>query len=175
LTELGCVRDQPQQIEINFMKREAPATAQEVHETLYDGADIVVTYQSAPSHPSSIKVRKIPREEFSHLALLIQDESEEAEYREAALYCGKDEAWARTLSEESLDRVLAEGQRLNFPSFARWFRRRARLPGLVAGQQMLVQAALEAMTQMESHGRTNGSVVSDATAMATSGGSAPTK
>jgi hypothetical protein len=153
-------------------------TAQEIHEILYDGADIPVTYQAGVSSVAAVpsvagrteivKVRKIPRDEFTALALVIGDDSEEGEYREAALYCDRDEAWARSLDEASLDRVLAEGQRLNFSSYARWFRRRVRAVNLVSDQASLVEAAATALTRLQQRENTNGSATR-ATASATSG------
>jgi len=136
-------------------KQPGAMSAQEAHEVLYDGADLEVLYKAG--HLGLVKVRKIPREEFANLALIIQDDSELGEFQEAALYCGRDEAWARSLHEGSLDRVLAEGQRLNFSSYARWFRRRARMVSLVSNQEALVAAASEAMTRLTQRGFTNGS------------------
>lgn len=146
------------------MKHEAPGaeSAQEIHEALYDGADLVVTFKpnggaSVPasqpggtggaSVPASqaVKVRKIPREEFTALSLVIGDDSEAGELREAALYTARDEAWAATLDDESLTRVLEEGHRLNFFTFARWFRRRGRTMELMSGNSGLLRQALEVM------------------------------
>jgi hypothetical protein len=159
------------------MQQAAPQTAQEIHETLYDGADVSVTFVGSVPGQSPrtemVKVRKVPRSEFPSLALLIGDESEQAEFREAALYCAKDETWARSLDEASLDRVLAEGQRLNFSSFARWFRRRARMPGLLQDQTALIQLATEALTLLQPRDFTNGSSPR-ATGTAISGVTRPT-
>jgi len=152
-------------------------SAAEIHETLYDGADTSVTYvASVPSGETRtelVKVRKLPREEFSALALIIGDESESAELREAALYCGRPEEWAATLEEASLDRVLAEGQRLNFSSYARWFKRRARLLGLMENQTQLLATATQMIERMEQRNNTNG-CSPKATATRTSGATRPT-
>lgn len=71
---------------------------------LYDGADIVAGLRNGSIQ--TVKVRKIARADFSKLALLIGDDSEAAEFAEAALYCGRDEQWARSLDEASLDLSL---------------------------------------------------------------------
>ena len=153
------------------MKQEAQPTAAEVHEALYDGADTPVEFSNG--NRGVVKVRKIARPDFATLAVLMEDDSEEGELREAAFYCGLDETWARQLTELSLDRVLAEGQRLNFSRYARWFRRRARLPQLVNGQEALVQAALEAVSRLTPRESTNGSSARD-TATPSSGVTRPT-
>ena len=137
-------------------EQDAQPTAQEIHETLYDGVDVSVS-SSSSSSSSSIKVRKLPWSEFRSLALAIEDESEAGALREAALYCGQDEVWARSLDQASLDCVLAEGQRLNFSGFACWFRRQARLPQLLANQEPLVRLAMEALTRLQPRESTNGS------------------
>lgn len=135
---------------------DAPATPQAVHETLYDGADVPVAFKDGQR--SIVKVRKLARSEFALLSAIVMDDSESAEFMEAALYCGKDSSWAIQLTEESLDAVLQEGTRLNFPSFARWFRRRARVPRLISGQEELVKAAMEAMTLLQQREPMNGSL-----------------
>lgn len=136
------------------MKHEAPnaetETAQDIHEALYDGADLAVSFRppnGGASVPASqvVKIRKIPREEFTELSLVIGDDSEAGELREAALYTARDEAWAATLDDESLTRVLEEGHRLNFFTFARWFRRRGRTMELMSGNSGLLRQALEVM------------------------------
>lgn len=143
-------------------------TAQEVHETLYDGADLTIVFKDGSS--DTVKIRKIPRSHFGKYAEIIQEESEDAEFREAALYLGSVVS-VRNLTDESLDAVLAEGERLNFTSFARWFRRRARMPSLLQGRQDLVNLAMEAMSRLTPRASTNGSAPSG-TATPTSGATA---
>ena len=135
--------------------QETPASAQEIHETLYDGADIPVSYNTGRA--GAVKVRKIPRNELASLSVIIGDDTEEGEFEEAALYCGRDTAWARSLDEASLDRVLEEGQRLNFSSFARWFRRRVRMVELANDRTTLMRAAEEALNRLERRASMSGS------------------
>ncbi|HMP84467.1 MAG TPA: hypothetical protein PKA41_17365 [Verrucomicrobiota bacterium] len=134
-----------------------------VVETLEGGADVVVTLRNAQARPVAVKVRKLPRAEYASLALVIGDETESGELAEAALYCGRDEAWAAELDDDSLDRVLAEGTRLNFTSFARWFKRRARMPQLLVATEtrQLVEASLEVIRTMEQRDSTSGSPARD--------------
>lgn len=170
------------------MKQEAtaaPESAQQIHEALYDGADLQVTFTggsggdaSSPAPPPEVvKVRKIPRSEFGMLALVIGDDSDEGETQEAALYTARDGAWVKRLDEASLDRVLQEGQRLNFFRFARWFRRRGRMLELMKDSSNLVALATEAMrndpTLSKLLAATNGSSPRG-TATRTSGVTAPT-
>ncbi len=97
------------------MKPAAPKTAQAVHETLYDGVDLVVTFEDGrPSQ--TIKVRKIPRKELLGLATcLARDEME------AAFYMGRDVEFAEALSDDSFVAVMREGRRLNFTRLGSWF------------------------------------------------------
>lgn len=163
------------------MKHEAPTeTAQEIHEALYDGADIPVSFRpgSAGVPPAEvIKIRKIPREQFTEYSLVIGDDSATGELREAALYTARDETWAATLDDESLTRVLEEGHRLNFFTFARWFRRRGRTLQLMNGNEAWLRQAVELIQDNPrlSHllGSTNGSSVR-ATGTPTSGAAART-
>ena len=148
------------------MQTEVPDTAESIHETLYDGADLTVVFKDG--HSDTIKVRKIPRSEFGAYAEIISDKSEAGERREAALYCSQTEDWIGRLDDDSFDAILAEGNRLNFTSFARWFRRVARDPRLLENNQHLVNLAMEAMTRMGLQGSTNGSAPS-ATPTPTSG------
>lgn len=146
----------------------------EIHEALYDGADAKVTFTDGRSE--IVKIRKIPRNLFGTYALLIADESEAGEIAEAALYCDRPAQWAASLDGPSLDLVLAEGQRLNFPSFRRWYRRRARTLELVQDRGELMKHAITAMRADPALSRwldsTNGSSPRDG-ATANSGPSAP--
>ena len=158
------------------MKHEATNApdSQTIHETLYDGADVPVTYTDGRTE--MVKVRKIPRSEFAQYSLLIGSLNGD-ESAECAFYCDKDEAWAKSLDDDSFDRVLAEGQRLNFTRYANWFSRQAAKMQLVKQQSHAIGEALELLNSHPTLKTllvsTNGSSARD-TATPISGGTRPT-
>ena len=114
--------------------------AREVHEALYDGADLKVTH--CDGRAEMVKVRKIPRSEFAAYALAVTDEGEQGEADELRCYVpGRDDAWWAGLTDESREAIAAEGTRLNFPDFARWWRRRARLVNLASQDTEAIRRA----------------------------------
>lgn len=141
--------------------------ATETHETLYDGKDMLVVY--ADAREEVIKVRKVPRDEFGKFAMLCDGTNEDAE---CGFYAGRDAEWARTLSEESYDLVLKEGQDQNFTRFTNWCERQARRLDLLQGQGKLMEKSLALLEHNPALKRlldsTNGSSVK-ATANGTSG------
>ncbi|HHY84885.1 MAG TPA: hypothetical protein GYA07_05035 [Verrucomicrobia bacterium] len=118
----------------------AALTAQEIHETLYDGVDVPVIHKDG--RREVVKVRKVPRSQMAQYSMLIGGGDETAE---CAFYCDRDQAWANSLDDDSFDHVLEEGQRLNFTSFARWFERQARKLKVVEGQQQTLAMAADLM------------------------------
>jgi hypothetical protein len=151
-------------------KQDGPAamSAQEINETLNDGLDVAV--RTRDGRDLAVKVRKVPRSEFAHYSLMLEDLSAEGEIFEAAFYCGQPPEWALCLDEESFDRVLAEGQRLNFSTYARWFRRSARLVPLVSKNEELIKLALEQAKRLEQRSSTNGSSARDTASASSAAG-----
>lgn len=115
-------------------------SAQDINETLYDGADLKVTYLDGKTEV--VKVRKIPRAELGQYSLHIGQVNGD-ETAECAYYVGRPPAWAETLNDESYDLVLAEGQRLNFTRWAAWFDRQSRKLKLVGQSSSAIQQAME--------------------------------
>ncbi|HZV33853.1 MAG TPA: hypothetical protein VFB72_04685 [Verrucomicrobiae bacterium] len=86
----------------------------------------------------NVFVRQLPIKSFPAL-LAVQDD----ELKMAELYCDKAAGWAETLSLESLEKVVTEGERLNQDFFSRWVQRRLNrqeklMPGVT---EKLVRAA----------------------------------
>lgn len=116
-----------------------PETAEEIHETIYDGSDLMVHYSDGRSE--CVKVRKIPRKDFAQYASLMSDEESE---------CGfyvedKDSDWANSLSDESFDAVLEKGQHLNFPRFISWYERQSKKMNVFEIQGRMAATALSVM------------------------------
>jgi hypothetical protein len=149
--------------------QEERLTPQQVHETLYDGLDVTVRHKDGRSE--AVKVRKIPRSEF-HAYSEIVARMEPDESAECAYYVGRDPQWSGSLHDESFDLIMSEGQRLNFPSFAAWFRRQAAKLELVRNRNDLVEQSMRLLetspTLSRLLERTNGSSARD-TATPTSG------
>jgi hypothetical protein len=116
-------------------------TAEQVHETLYDGVDVPVRYHQ-DGRAEVVKVRKIPREEMAQYSILIAAAGGD-EAGECAFYVGKPIVWPTSLDDDSFDRVLAEGQRLNFTRFANWFERQSRKIKLVKQHSEILAQATE--------------------------------
>lgn len=90
-------------------------------ENLIDGKIITVTYNAKKAKESGakgeeIRVRKIPIFDMEPLGRTFGKF-----VGEVALYAERDEAWARSLDEESFGAVLEEGRKLNFTSFKKWW------------------------------------------------------
>lgn len=151
---------------------EDPKTPEAIHETLYDGKDVVVRHRNG--QPEAVKVRKIPRDQFAQLALVADGQDEDGE---CAFYAGRDADWVRSLDDESYDLVLKEGQLLNFPRFSAWCERQARRLDALTSQGALLEKSLNLIERSPALktalGSMNGSSPR-ATAKRTSGNGAPT-
>lgn len=122
-----------------------PETPQEIYEVLADGTNIKVAYENGRP-PEIIKVKKISRDNFALLADAILGDIQ-AEYPEAACYCGRDVEWARSLTEESFEAVMQEGRRLNFTRFNAWFARRQAVIGMSGIQEPMLKKVQETVEQ----------------------------
>jgi hypothetical protein len=147
-------------------------SAEEVREVLYDGADLMVTHRDG--RRESVKVRKIPRNEYGAYALVVTDDTEEGERAELKLYVpDRDVPWWCSLTDDSRDAIAAEGERLNFTSFARWWRRAARNMRLLQGQSETVAIAEQLLTRSTPPAPRNGSPVSGTAAASNGRGARP--
>ncbi len=68
-------------------------------------------------------IRDIPARERAAIGQALAT----GEAAEAQLYTGKDQAWLDTLTHESFDRIIEEGQRLNLTKGSGWLKARARV------------------------------------------------
>jgi hypothetical protein len=134
-------------------KLELPRTPKEVSETLQDGNQMRVTFEDPARAPEWVRVRKIPRNEFVHLADAIMNAVHD-EYPEAACYCGKTPEWAQALTDESFEAVMQEGRRLNFSRFRSWFERRQDVLNLAKVQAPALKKIQETVeSEMRRHSR----------------------
>ena len=95
--------------------------------TLLGGLPLKVTYQDGSSEELTIK--QLPVKQMLPLLKAIDDEPAMAE-----LFCGKPEGWSASLTPESFELVVEEGDKLNRDFFVRWVQRRQRrMKSLVPG------------------------------------------
>jgi hypothetical protein len=106
------------------------------NETLFGGADFIATHTDGATE--SVKIAQIPIKDFPKFLQVQDDELKMAEF-----FCGKPEGWASSLSLDSLEGIITEGERINADFFSRWVQRRiARQERLIPG---LTQKALSAL------------------------------
>lgn len=97
-----------------------------------DGVDVSIKHWDGTVE--TVRVRRIPRDELGRFDDCLCACNTAGESLECAFYVGKDKAWAATLDDESFERVLTEGQRLNLERFAAWVKRqRARVEASKSG------------------------------------------
>lgn len=87
------------------------------NETLLGGADVAVIFRDGTSE--TIKVRQLPIRLFQMYLAAIDQEA-----RQVELYCDKPEKWSDTLTNESFELIIEEGERINRDFFSRWKVRR---------------------------------------------------
>lgn len=101
-------------------KTKPEAAARAELENIIDGVKVPVTYrrktQEEPPRTEEILVRKIPICDLDPLGRAFGSYP-----KEVAVYAERDEAWAKTLTDESFVAVLEEGRRLNFHKLEKWF------------------------------------------------------
>lgn len=99
--------------------KEAAARAE--LENIIDGVKLPVTYRRKAAGEAAkteeILVRKIPICDLDPLGRAFGTYA-----KEVAVYADKDEAWAKSLEDESFSAVLEEGRRLNFHKLEKWFK-----------------------------------------------------
>ena len=86
-------------------------------QTLLGYSEVPVTF--ATGETATVKVRQLPVRLLSAYLLKIDDEAGAVE-----LFTNQPEGWADTLTLESFEAILKEGERLNSESFFAWLRRR---------------------------------------------------
>ena len=102
-------------------KQKAEAAAKAELENIIDGVKIPVRHRKTGPNQSplneEILVRKIPICDLDPLGRAFGSYP-----KEVAVYADKDEAWAKSLDDESFEAVLEEGRRLNFHKLEKWFK-----------------------------------------------------
>ena len=105
-------------------------------ETLLGRGELNVTKEDGTTE--KVDVRQLSIAQFPKL-LAAQDD----EVAMACLYTGKDQDWFMSLTMESQEAVIVEGDRINADFFVRWFQRR------LAKQERLLPGVTEkAIAQM---------------------------
>lgn len=112
---------------------------------LNDGTKIPVTFRDGKT--DRVKVRKIPICDMDDLG-----RSFGKNVAEAACYLDRDEAFVKTLDDDSFAAVFEEGRRLNFTSFRKWWawqEQTLQALGQSGGRDDLVNKVIEKMTQRQ--------------------------
>jgi len=96
-------------------------------ETLMGGITYVATKTDGTSE--TVTIRQLPIKLFPELLSHLENESAMAE-----LFCARSQGWADTLTPDSFEHIVTEGERLNNDFFLRWVQRRvARQERLLPG------------------------------------------
>jgi len=94
-------------------------------EALAGGVEITVIKRDKSTE--QVKVKQLPVSQMSKYVLALQDEE-----KIVALVTGKDAKWVESLSNESFERIVEEGDRLNEYFFGRWLTRRRKVAEKIA-------------------------------------------
>ncbi|MCL4179172.1 MAG: hypothetical protein KJ072_15700 [Verrucomicrobia bacterium] len=86
-------------------------------ETLFGGAELEVNLVAGGTE--KVFVRQFPIRLMPQMLTYLENES-----RLVELFCDKPEGWSDSITVESFERVVQEGERLNTDFFIRWFHRR---------------------------------------------------
>ena len=124
---------------------ETPETKVNETENLIDGKKLSITFRDGST--GTAHVRKIPICDMDDLGRSFGKNA-----AECAVYLGRDEAFARTLDDESFAAVFEEGRRLNFPSFRKWWawqEQTLEALGQKDGRDDLVNKVVQKMTERQ--------------------------
>jgi non-ribosomal peptide synthetase component F len=95
----------------------APEAGPTKAETLRGGTTVRVTHHDGST--GDVLVRQLPIRDFERWLTVMDDEP-----RVVELFTEHSEGWGDTLTPESLETVVTEGERLNRDFFERWLQRR---------------------------------------------------
>lgn len=104
-----------------------PNETKETVETIFDGTVQPIEFKDGSK--STIKVRKVP---MLKMGLMAQNVG--TEEKELCFYLDVDSKFLTTVTDESLEVLLLEGRRLNFPQFQRYTARQQQVTEVVNGQ-----------------------------------------
>jgi len=88
-------------------------------ETLLGGMKTLVQFRDPKFAAEEVQVRQLAIEHYPELLKVMDDECAMVE-----MFCGKEKGWAVSLTPDSFERVITEGERLNGDFFSRWVQRR---------------------------------------------------
>jgi hypothetical protein len=86
-------------------------------ETLVGGLEVEVALTAGGKE--KVFIRQIPVRLMPQMLASLEDEN-----RLVELFCEKPEKWSDTLTVESFEKLVTEGERLNADFFSRWVQRR---------------------------------------------------
>lgn len=86
-------------------------------ETLFGGLEMEADL--AAGGAEKVFIRQIPIRQMPRMLAALEDEN-----RLVELFCDKPEGWSDTLTVESFEKIINEGERLNADFFSRWVQRR---------------------------------------------------
>lgn len=106
-------------------------------ETLLGHTDLTVTLLDGSTE--QVQVRQLPIREYPAYLAAQLDEAAMVE-----MICAKPAGWADTLTHESIESIVTEGDRMNADFFGRWLQRRiARQERLLPGSLLVQGNAVE--------------------------------
>jgi hypothetical protein len=86
-------------------------------ETLFGGAELEVDLVAGGTE--KVFVRQIPIRLMPQMMAYLENEN-----RLVELFCDRPKGWSDSITVESFEKVVQEGERLNTDFFVRWFQRR---------------------------------------------------
>jgi len=92
-----------------------------------------VTVEKLDGTTETVEVRQFHLDACQRYLELLDDELAQVEF-----LCGKQAGWAKTLKIESVENLLATGERLNWDFFERWLQRRLKRMAAITGGQTAV-------------------------------------
>jgi hypothetical protein len=88
-----------------------------IPETLYGGVELEVNLVAGGTE--KVFVRQIPIRLMPQMMANLENENQLVE-----LFCDRPKGWSDSITPESFEKVVQEGERMNTDFFVRWFQRR---------------------------------------------------
>jgi hypothetical protein len=107
-----------------------PASDSATTAMLFGG--VTLTVETNHGTKESVRVRQVPVREFPKYLEVMEDECRFVEF-----LCEKPPGWSDSLTPESSEQIVLEGEKVNSDFFSRWVRRRLErqeklMPGITA-------------------------------------------
>lgn len=129
--------------------------------TLVGGIDLSITKLDGSTE--SVKVRQLPVKLFPQYLATMLDEQKQVE-----LLCDRQPGWADTLTPDSHELIVMEGEKLNRDFFSRWLQRKKEREALIPKP-----STGEVVAMLEAINRANPALLEDLMQKATSQTSLP--